>query len=69
MCSLQWGAGKLMTGGKDGKCAMYDCETEKHLYTVDMGRGVIRAVDFQPGRAILGFIDGTILECGPNGKD
>jgi hypothetical protein len=46
MCSLQWGAGKLMTGGKDGKCAMYDCEAEKELYTVPMGRGVIRAVDF-----------------------
>lgn len=56
----------MITGGKDGKVNFWDTTSREVKMCIDMGDILIRAVDWNGSRLVVGTRDGTI-HVGENG--
>ena len=60
--SLTWIAGKLYSGGKDGKVVITDTETMTAERGISFGV-LPRAIDVLDTKMVVGLRNGSIIEC------
>lgn len=60
MGSLRWNDGKLYSGGKDGRIQIINSSTLQVENSIDFGGVLIRAIDVNNGRGLVGLRNGSI---------
>ena len=62
ICALRYAAGKLYSGGKDGNLVITNCSSLQVEKTISFGTVLIRAIDIEGNKGLVGLRDGTIFE-------
>lgn len=61
ICALRWIDGKLYSGGKDGQMVITNTSTMSIEKKISFNNVLIRAIDVNAGKALVGLRDGTIF--------
>lgn len=68
ICSVKWANGKLYSGGKDGQVSITDTTSLTVEKSITFGN-LVRAIDVEGSKALVGLRDGTIYHVDINSED